>query len=92
MAESIGEVDALDNLGRAMIMMMIEINVIIIILRGKGIVKHLHRQADTVTAALTVTTGIVLELPSWVRQLWHSMCHASSGVEIAAGDVSVVMG
>ncbi len=41
-AESVGEVDTLDNEGGAMIMMMIMMIVIIVIIRrGKGILKHL---------------------------------------------------
>ncbi len=66
--------------------------VVIIILGGKGTVKHLCRWAQTVTAALTVAMGIVSELPSWVRRLWCTMSHASSGVEMAAGDILVVVG
>ncbi len=93
-AESIGKVDTLDDQGRVVIMIMIVMIVVIvaIVIRGgKGIMKYLYH-AKTVNAAQTVAMGIVLESSSWVRQLWRSMGHFSSGVEMGAGDVLVVVG
>ncbi len=48
--------------------------------------------AKTITAAETVAMAFVSESSSWALSLRRSIGHASSGVEMGAGDILVVVG